>query len=520
MKFIKGGSALDGQRTSEKQEEKIKVGAIGRPYQRKTKHREESHTEQDGSGQGHDKDLYKNATKKEKYTAKPLPKMSDTMGKLKTKETESKANTNENNDEHKETEEGKQKEKQIMKTNKYRTFATKSSIVNESEDRRPTESWVIKVTNRSKKKTEKAETKSRKEKNIGKTSVKTPTESLRSISTPTKQTLKPTTIQETPQIMTNKPNATNGTPSIKPTTEAASTPSLQNDAENSGSGSQSVDSELKSGEHNGTKIELDKEGKLVNKDKQNYLKMTMSNTTDKYAMTQSKDEANEENASGDEESTERDGITEDINQTAKDVEKRILCVGDSITEGYYNGGTAFHPYTKRLSELLNAEQNHITYIVYNEGKSGECIDPDMIRRMPLLMEKYKPLNLVIILGGTNDLTTKHCNEQNLFDNTKTLHEMVHKLGIRTVAVTIPDSNAPMLPGRNEKESVWETVNDKIRDYAKGKDNVILCDLAEELPYRTMNDDEKKLFWDDDLHFTPMGYDKMAEVIYDVIQGNF
>ena len=510
---------MDGLRARERQEEKTKIETNGRLYQRKTKHIVESHTEKDGLGQGKDEKLYRNVPEKEKYKAKPLPKMSETMKKLERKGTKSKGNTNGSNNEHKEAEETKHEEKQTTKTNKFRTFATKSSIVNESEDRRPTESWVIKVTNRPKKIAEKAEIKSRTEKNIGKKSVKTPTESFRSISTPTKQTLKPTTIQETPQMTTNK-LATNGTPSIKPTTEAASTPSSQNDAENSGSGSQSTDSELKHREHNGTKIVFDKEGKLVNKDKQNDLKTKMSNETDKYAMAQSKDEANEESASGDEESTERDGITEDINETAKDVEKRILCVGDSITEGYYNGGTAFHPYTKRLSALLNAEQNHITYIVYNEGKSGECIDPDMIKRMPLLMEKYKPLNLVIILGGTNDLTKKHCNEQNLFDNIKTLHEMVHKLGIKTVAVTIPDSNAPMLPGRSEKESVWETVNDKVRDYAKGKDNVILCDLAEELPYRTMNDDEKKLFWDDDLHFTPMGYDKMAEVIYDVIQGNF
>ena len=233
-----------------------------------------------------------------------------------------------------------------------------------------------------------------------------------------------------------------------------------------------------------------------------------------------KDGEDQDNSSGDEDGEGRDGIDNVENIPQKDMEKRILCVGDSITEGYYKGGTAFHPYSKKLSALLNAEQNHITYNVYNEGKSGECVNPEMVKRMPSLIKKYQPLNLAIIIGGTNDFTDKQCNEQNLFDGIRTLHEIAHKAGVRTVAVTIPDSNAPKLPGRNEKENVWEDVNDKIRDYAKDKDNVILCDLAEELPFRTMNDDEKKLFWDDDLHYTPMGYDKMAEIIYDVIQGNF
>ena len=32
---------------------------------------------------------------------------------------------------------------------------------------------------------------------------------------------------------------------------------------------------------------------------------------------------------------------------------RILCFGDSLTEGFYHHGLKFHPYTTRLTKLLN-----------------------------------------------------------------------------------------------------------------------------------------------------------------------
>ena len=514
MSFIKGSSILDGKTATVRKDKRATKIKERRARDEGTKKHNvgngvkgiELRKEEDGK-------THEDETSNRDYKAKPLPKMSDGLRNLAMKDSKDKTNKIEKN-----AEERKPKERrgnQTLKINKYRTYATKSSIVNESEEKRPTETWVIRVTNGAKHKTRQIEkSKSATGNNITKKSGQAPTTSSNNISTPTKQTLHPTTIRETPRVTSDKLTS-KGTPSKKPTTEAASTPTMQN--ENSGSGLQSADSEQKNRENGTNKITNNNEVEIGKVEGQNENKFDMKS---KSNMMQAKDELNEESISGDEEGEDRDGITEEGNKTEKEMEKRILCVGDSITEGYYNRGSAFHPYTKKLSELLNAEKNHITYIVYNEGKSGECIEPDMIKRMPLLLEKYKKLNLVIILGGTNDLTKQNSTEQNLFENIKKLHEIVHKAGIRTVAVTIPDSNAPMLPGRNEKETVWENVNDKIREFAIGKDNIILCDLAEELPYRTMSDDEKKLFWDDDLHFNPMGYDKMAEIIYDVIQGNF
>ena len=207
-------------------------------------------------------------------------------------------------------------------------------------------------------------------------------------------------------------------------------------------------------------------------------------------------------------------------RTEDETEKRILCIGDSITEGYYMGGEAFHPYSKKLTELLNAENNTNTYNVYNEGVSGECVYQEMTGRMPLILQKYKPLDLVIILGGTNDLNQMNCSERNLFEHIKQLHDMAHEAGAKTVAITVPDSNVASMPIRKTREAIWKALNEKIRAYAEKRDDVILCDLAAELPYRALNEDERLEYWDDNLHYTPRGYDRMAEIIYDSIQGEF
>ena len=518
MTFIVGRSGLDDQAVVRGLAKAIKTIYEKRIQDDKTKTQDmKNQAESKGLKKRKDEKLHKIMAAMGEYKVKPLQKMSGGMKKLRTKEIKNEVDKSEKNAENKGKKYSKDIEKQIVVTNKYRTFATKSSIVKENEERNPTENWVIRVTNGERHKADKVLFKSIRGDITQRKSKKAPTVSSSDISTPTKQTLKPTTIRETPQVTTEK-FTSKGTPSLKPTVEAASTPSSQNDVENSGSGLRNVDSESENRENKGNRTAHNKDNGMKKGDRK-YMKPVMSNITNKNKL-QPKDEKNEDNTSGDENNEERDGIIESENKKEYEIQKKILCVGDSITEGYYNGGTAFHPYTKKLSELLNAERNDVTYIVYNEGKSGEFVNPDMIKRMPILMDKYKPLNLVIIIGGTNDCTKKECNVQDLFDDIKTLHEIAHKNGVKTVAVTIPDSNAPMLPGRREKEDVWEGVNDNIRDFARGNEKVILCDLAEELPYRTMDDDERKLFWDDNLHYTPMGYDKMAEIIYDIIQGNF
>ena len=196
--------------------------------------------------------------------------------------------------------------------------------------------------------------------------------------------------------------------------------------------------------------------------------------------------------------------------------KRILCLGDSITEGYYDSGSKFHPYSDKLLELLNSKKKDgEEYYIFNEGVSGECVYQQMSNRLPDLLNKHKPLDLVIILGGTNDLHKHDCDNINLFGSIKGMHVMCHRAGIKTVAITIPDSRYP------KQKDEWKEVNKKIRDYAEeNSDKVLLFDLARSLPYRTLDEGDQEKVWDDNLHFTPLGYDIMAQLIFDTIRGKF
>ena len=64
--------------------------------------------------------------------------------------------------------------------------------------------------------------------------------------------------------------------------------------------------------------------------------------------------------------------------------KKILCFGDSLTEGWINGGKAFHSYAKKLSELLNKkDDSHFSII--NAGLSGEKVYCEMFERLPKLL---------------------------------------------------------------------------------------------------------------------------------------
>lgn len=74
---------------------------------------------------------------------------------------------------------------------------------------------------------------------------------------------------------------------------------------------------------------------------------------------------------------------------------KVLAFGDSITHGYGVGKNDNYP--SQLSKLLNAS-------VINSGVSGE-ISKEGLRRLPGVLEKYKP-NILILCHGGNDILRK------------------------------------------------------------------------------------------------------------------
>jgi lysophospholipase L1-like esterase len=90
--------------------------------------------------------------------------------------------------------------------------------------------------------------------------------------------------------------------------------------------------------------------------------------------------------------------------------KTIVCFGDSNTWGYNPVTQERHDYDKRWTTVLQKELGS-DYLVIPEGLNGRTTvweDPIELHKngaayLPPCLESHKPVNLVIIMLGTNDL---------------------------------------------------------------------------------------------------------------------
>ena len=98
--------------------------------------------------------------------------------------------------------------------------------------------------------------------------------------------------------------------------------------------------------------------------------------------------------------------------------KTILCYGDSLTWGYNAETLQRHAYEDRWPSVLQAELGDGARVIA-EGLNGRTTayddhlaDPDRngVRVLPTLLATHSPLDLVIILLGTNDMKPFICGD--------------------------------------------------------------------------------------------------------------
>ncbi len=91
--------------------------------------------------------------------------------------------------------------------------------------------------------------------------------------------------------------------------------------------------------------------------------------------------------------------------------KAILCYGDSLTWGYNAEGPSRHAYEDRWPSTLQAELG-AAFNVVADGLNGRTTafddylassDRNATRTLPTALAAHSPLDLVIIMLGTNDL---------------------------------------------------------------------------------------------------------------------
>lgn len=172
-------------------------------------------------------------------------------------------------------------------------------------------------------------------------------------------------------------------------------------------------------------------------------------------------------------------------------EKRVVFMGDSITEGWHFdgpvGGFAEKPYI-------------------NRGISGETT-PQMVLRFHQDVLALKP-KVVVILGGTNDIAgnTGPMTLGETEDNLTAMAELATANHIRVVLCSVlPAFDYPWRPGMTPAPKIL-TLNAWIKDYAQKKGYVYV-------DYHTAMKDSRdglpSTLSGDGVHPLPAGYAVMA-----------
>ena len=185
----------------------------------------------------------------------------------------------------------------------------------------------------------------------------------------------------------------------------------------------------------------------------------------------------------------------------------VLAFGDSLTAGYTDQGTQFHPWAPVLQSLLGVTAvDHVGFSGWTTKQMREHMDSESERDVA---GRYWPglghmledamYTCVLILAGTNDLA-EDTTPQQIVSNLAVLHSAAHAKGARTVAFTIPESAF----AKRDKEygKRRDEANAAIRAWVESqpRERIMLVESAVLLPF------EHGVNWEfDGLHMSKQGY---------------
>ncbi|KAI9053807.1 hypothetical protein LZ554_002755 [Drepanopeziza brunnea f. sp. 'monogermtubi'] len=196
---------------------------------------------------------------------------------------------------------------------------------------------------------------------------------------------------------------------------------------------------------------------------------------------------------------------------------RILCFGDSLTDGYWMYGKHRAPYSvtmKRILEENLGEKAEMGFDVDTNGVSGQLVVNGFKERMRNIYTANTtehPYDWVVFLGGTNDLAFSVPPDR-IYDEIKAITDLPLSTGARVLLLTVPECSAKSEKLDRNRGELNELLK---RDRREG---VYSLDLHTKIPYHAMDEDERKKIWDDGLHFTPEGYERVGELVAERLIG--
>ncbi|KXZ45181.1 hypothetical protein GPECTOR_57g471 [Gonium pectorale] len=123
-----------------------------------------------------------------------------------------------------------------------------------------------------------------------------------------------------------------------------------------------------------------------------------------------------------------------------------------------------------------------------------------------------------ILAFGDSLTEGYGEDYNrVFQGLQSLYASSRAHGARVLALTVLETR--MGKEYPTHDVPRQKLNELIRNTAKDSDYITLLDTEKLLPYPVSPDadPEAALLWDDGLHLTPMGYDKLGHLVFEALK---
>jgi lysophospholipase L1-like esterase len=189
--------------------------------------------------------------------------------------------------------------------------------------------------------------------------------------------------------------------------------------------------------------------------------------------------------------------------------------GDSLTVGFIPSRITTQPYSQFLQgmvdDFLKRWEKNLDVVVQfiNRGVNGD-LTRGMLGRFRKDVLQIQP-HYVIILGGTNDLGWGFPVDEIVL-NLQKMYKLSLEHKIEPIACTVPS-----IIGWDDVIPQRVRLNHLIKQYC-GEKGILLADVFS----KTCNPITKRLrseYSSDGLHFTTLGYRKMAETIFEDVVKN-
>ncbi|RUS28097.1 hypothetical protein BC938DRAFT_482332, partial [Jimgerdemannia flammicorona] len=194
--------------------------------------------------------------------------------------------------------------------------------------------------------------------------------------------------------------------------------------------------------------------------------------------------------------------------------KHVLLFGDSLTAGYTKSGWLFHPYGEKLQTLFDAANLDVQVTI--DGLSG-----DRVRFLPwehrLRTQLEKMRRNEIAYGAIGSMMCMTPPTRKIYSTAfapRIACAVGHVIGCCLMEVDTGRRRRNETCGGQRIASIF-SVQSICRN--QGPNDGYALHILRPLPLHRLSPEDKKLYWDDGVHCTAVGYDRMGELVFEVLK---